>query len=161
KRFGVIVTKYPDDENAGPAGDRILAALNKAADYENIESWARKLKKAKSFAAKDQQDRLDRLIVEANQKRGDNEPGARKYADAGKYVEAAAFYMRVPKETSDTKVSAQALTNAGVMYEKAKQPEKAADIYLDLAEKYGDKSPEIAEKAAFSAGQVYEKVIFY
>jgi tetratricopeptide (TPR) repeat protein len=69
--------------------------------------------------------------------------------------------MRVPKETGDGKLAAQALTNAGVMYEKAKQPEKAADIYLDLAEKYGDKSPEIAEKAAFSAGQVYEKVIYY
>ncbi|HET9626806.1 MAG TPA: tetratricopeptide repeat protein, partial [Kofleriaceae bacterium] len=155
KRFGVIVTKYPDDENAGPAGDRILAALNKAQDYENIETWARKLKKAKSFAAKDQQDRLDRLIVEAIQKSGD------KYAEAGKYVEAAGFYVRVPKETTDAKLSAQAMTNAGVMYEKAKQPEKAADIYLDLAEKYGDKSPDIAEKAAFSAGQVYEKVIYY
>jgi tetratricopeptide (TPR) repeat protein len=155
KRFGVIVTKYPDDVNAGPAGDRILSALNKAQDYENIESWARKLKKAKAFAARAQQDRLDRLIVEAIQKSGD------KYAEAGKYVEAAGFYMRVPKETTDTKLSAQALTNAGVMYEKAKQPEKAADIYLDLAEKYGDKNPEIAEKAAFSAGQVYEKVIYY
>lgn len=155
KRFGVIVTKYPDDENAGPAGDRILSALNKAADYENIETWARKLKKAKSFAARDQQDRLDRLIIEAIQKSGD------KYAEAGKYIEAAGFYMRVPRETSDAKASAQALTNAGVMYEKAKQPEKAADIYLDLAEKYGEKSPETAEKAAFSAGQVYEKVIYY
>ena len=92
KRFGVIVTKYPDDENAGPAGDRILSALNKAADYENIESWARKLKKAKAFAARDQQDRLDRLIVEAIQKSGD------KYAEAGKYIEAAGFYTRVPKE---------------------------------------------------------------
>jgi len=155
KRFGVIVTKYPDDENAGPAGDRILSALNKANDYENIETWARKLKKAKSFASKPQQDRLDRLIVEAIQKSGD------KYAEQGKYVLAAGFYLRVPKETADPRISAQALTNAGVMYEKARQPEKAADIYLDLAEKYGDKSPEIAEKAAFSAGQVYEKVIYY
>src|SRR5205085_2596311 len=43
KRFGVIVTKYPKDPNAGPAGDRILSALNKAQDYENIENWARKL----------------------------------------------------------------------------------------------------------------------
>ena len=51
--------------------------------------------------------------------------------------------------------------NAGVMYEKAKQPEKAADVYLDLAEKYGDKAPDVAEKAAFSAGAVYEKVIYY
>ena len=51
KRFGVIVTKYPKDPNAGPAGDRILSALNKAQDYENIENWARKLKTAPSFAA--------------------------------------------------------------------------------------------------------------
>jgi tetratricopeptide (TPR) repeat protein len=155
KRFGVIVTKYPDDENAGPAGDRILSALNKAADYENIETWARKLKKAKAFAARDQQDRLDRLIVEAIQKSGD------KYAEAGKYVEAAGFYIRVPKETGDPTLAAQALTNAGVMYEKAKQPEKAADLYLDLAEKYASKSPALAEKAAFAAGQVYEKMIYY
>ncbi len=155
KRFGVIVTKYPNDPNAGPAGDRILSALNKAADYENIENWARKLKKARSFSGKDQQDRLDRLIVESIQKSGD------KYAEAGKYEQAATFYLRVPKETSDSKAASQALMNAGVMYEKAKQPEKAADIYLDIAEKYGDKNPEIGEKAAFTAGVVYEKVIFY
>lgn len=155
KRFGVIVTKYPDDPNAGPAGDRILSALNKAQDYENIEDWARKLKKAKSFSSKDQQQRLDRLIVESIQKSGD------KYAEAGKYEQAASFYLRVPKETSDSKLASQNLMNAGVMYEKAKQPEKAADIYLGIAEKYGDKNPEIGEKAAFTAGQVYEKVIFY
>src|SRR5215467_4024900 len=29
KRFGRIVERYPDDPNAGPAGDRILQALNK------------------------------------------------------------------------------------------------------------------------------------
>ncbi len=155
KRFGVIITKYPKDPNAGPAGDRILSALNKAQDYENIEDWARKLKTAPSFAAKDQQERLARLIVESIQKSGD------KYAEAGKYEQAATFYLRVPKETVDSKVSAQALTNAGVMYERAKLPERAADIYLDCAEKYGDKAPELAEKCAFSAGQVYEKVIYY
>ncbi len=155
KRFGVIVTKYPGDPNAGPAGDRILSALNKAQDYENIENWARKLKSAKAFAAKDQQARLDRLIVESILKSGD------KYADAGKYEQAASFYLRVPKETSDAKVSAQALMNAGVMYEKAKQPEKSAEIYLEIAERYGEKHPDIGEKAAFTAGQVYERMIYY
>ncbi len=155
KRFGVIVTRYPKDPNAGPAGDRILAALNKAKDYENIESWARKLKTAPSFAAKDQQERLAKLIVEAIQKSGD------KHAEAGRYEQAATFYLRVPKETNDAKVGAQAWMNAGVMYEKAKLPERAADIYLDLAEKYADRNADLAEKAAFSAGQVYEKVIYY
>jgi tetratricopeptide (TPR) repeat protein len=155
KRFGVIVTKYPKDPNAGPAGDRILSALNKAQDYENIEDWARKLKNAPSFASKDQQDRLSRLIVESIQKSGD------KYADAGKYEQAATFYLRVPKETPDPRVGAQAMMNAGVMYEKAKQPEDAADVYIDLAQKYGNSAKDVAAKAAFSAGVVYEKVIFY
>ncbi len=155
KRFGVIVTKYPKDPNAGPAGDRILSALNKAQDYENIENWARKLKTAPAFSAKEQQDRLAKLIVESIQKSGD------KHAEGGRYEEAATFYLRVPKETTDQKVAATNLMNAGVMYEKAKQPEKAAEIYVDLAQKYGEKQPEIGEKAAFSAGVVYEKVIYF
>lgn len=156
KRFGVIVTKYPKDPNAGPAGDRILAALNKAADYENIESWARKLKSAPSFADQAQQHRLDKLIVDAILHSG------QKFADAGKFEKAATFYLRVPKEPSvDGKTAADAMMNAGVMYEKAKRPEEAADVYLDLAEKYGDKAPEHAEKAAFSAGVVYEQSIFF
>lgn len=155
KRFGVIVTKYPKDPNAGPAGDRILSALNKAQDYETIEEWARKLKSAPSFASKDQQDRLSRLIVESIQKSGD------KYADAGKYDKAAEFYLRVPKETNDSRVAAQAMMNAGVMFEKSRKPEDAADVYIELAQKYGSSAPDLAEKAAFSAGVVYEKSIFY
>jgi tetratricopeptide (TPR) repeat protein len=155
KRFGLIVTKYPKDPNAGPAGDRILNALAKAQDYENLEEWARKLKTAPSFKDKDKQELLSNLIVTSIQKSGD------KYADAGKYEQAAGFYLRVPKETSDGKVAAQAMTNAAAMYEKAKRPEDAADIDLELAQKYAKNAPELAEKAAFSAGQVYERAIYY
>jgi len=155
KRFGLIVTQYAKDDNAGPAGDRILSCLGKAKDYENLEEWARKLKPAPSFQTKPKQELLTRLIVESIQKSGD------KYAEAGKYERAAGFYLRVPKETSDPKAAGQALMNAGVMFEKAKQPEKAADIYLDLAEKFADKNRDLAEKAAFSAGVVYENVIYY
>ncbi len=155
KRFGLIVTQYAKDPNAGPAGDRILSCLGKAKDYENLEEWARKLKPAPSFQTKDKQELLSRLIVESIQKSGD------KYAEAGKYERAAEFYLRVPKETSNGKVAGQAMMNAGVMYEKAKQPEKAADIYLGLAEKYGDSNRDLAERAAFSAGVVYERVIYY
>lgn len=153
KRFGLIVTKYPDHENAGPAGDRILAALSKAQDYENIEDWARKLKKAKAFASKDQQQRLDRLIVESLQKSGD------KYAAAGKYEQAATFYLRVPKEFPGNPEAAQAMMNAGVMYEKAKRAEDAAQIYLDITDKYG--TTEVGEKAAVAAALVYERVLYY
>src|SRR5215467_6648191 len=92
KRFGLIVEKYPDDPNAGVAGDRILEALNKAKNYENIESWARRLKKAKAFSSKTEQERLDKLVVGSVMKSGD------KYAADGKFEKAAGFYLRVPKE---------------------------------------------------------------
>ncbi|MCE9574473.1 MAG: tetratricopeptide repeat protein [Deltaproteobacteria bacterium] len=153
KRFGLIVTKYPDDPNAGPAGDRILKGLAQAQDYENIEDWARRLKKAKAFAAPDQQARLDRLIVDSIGKSGD------KYADAGKYEQAAQFYLRIPKEFPKDKAAPQKMMNAGVMYEKAKLPERAADAYLGLADQFPDS--DLAEKAAFSAGQVYERVAYF
>ena len=155
KRFGIIVTKYPNDPNAGPAGDRILNALIKGDDYENVETWARKLKTAPSFKDNDKQQYLSKLIVDSIRKAGD------KYAEGGKYEQAATFYLRVPKETTDTAVAAQMMSNGAFMYEKAKLPEKAADVYLDCADRYGDKNPDIAEKCAFSAGVVYETVIYY
>ncbi|MCA9677601.1 MAG: tetratricopeptide repeat protein [Myxococcales bacterium] len=153
KRFGLIVTKYPDDPNAGPAGDRILKALAQGKDYENIEEWARRLKKAKAFASADQQDRLDRLIVESIGKSGE------KYGDAGKYEQAATFYLRIPNEFPKHKLAPQSMMNAGVMYEKAKRPEQAASVYLDLAERYKDSDQ--APKAAWAAGQLYEKVAYF
>ena len=140
KRFGVIVTRYPKDENAGPAGDKILAALGKAKDFENLETWARKLKTAPSFQSKDRQELLTKLIVESIQRSGD------KFSDAGKYEKAAKFYLRVPKETSDVKVASTAMMNAGKVYELAKKPEDAADVYLDVAEQYGDKDPASARR---------------
>lgn len=153
KRFGIIVTKYPQDPNAGPAGDRILDALNKGGDYENIETWARKLKKADAFKSQDQQNRLDKLIVDSIGKSGD------KYADAGKFEQAAGFYLRVPKEFPNNPGAPEKMMNAGVMYEKAKMPERAADVYLQLADQYPNKPN--ADKAAFAAGVVYDKVVYY
>jgi len=153
KRFGLIVTKYPDNENSGAAGDRILKCLERAQDPENLETWARRLKKAKSFQAADQQRRLDKIIIQSIGKSGD------KYRDAGKYTQAAQFYLRVPKEFPKNPDAAQSMMNAGVMYEKAKEPQRAAEVYLSMAQKYP--SSPLAEKAAFDAGQVYEKGAYF
>ncbi len=117
KRFGLIVEKYPDDPNAAVAGDRILEALNKAKDYENIESWARRLKKTKAFASRDEQDRLDKVVVNAVMKSGE------KYANDNQYDKAAAFYMRVAQEYPQSPLAPKALNNAGVVLEKAKKQE--------------------------------------
>jgi tetratricopeptide (TPR) repeat protein len=153
KRFGLIVTRYPKHPDAGPAGDRILDALNKAQDYENIEEWARRLKQAPAFADKAQQERLDRLMIEAIARSGD------KYKDAGQYEKAASFYLRIASEFPRHKLAPEKMMNAGVMYESAKQPSQAAETYLALADKFP--SSEQAEKAGFAAGQVYERVAYF
>jgi len=153
KRFGLIVTKYPDHEDAGAAGDRILDSLNKGKDYENIETWARKLKKAKAFQAPAQQQRLDRLIVESIVKSGET------YGASGEFAKAASFYERVPKEFPNHKMAPQALYNSAVMYEKARKPVAAATAYLSVAGKYP--KSKTASKAAFTAAQVYESNAYF
>lgn len=153
KRFGLIVTKYPDHEDAGAAGDRILDALNKAEDYENIEQWARKLRKAKGFSSPDQLARLDRLIVESIGKSGE------KYATTGDFEKAASFYLRIPKEFPEHALAPQGYFNAAVNLEKAKLPEEAATSYLALADRYP--RSDLAARSAFTAGKVYESVAYF
>jgi tetratricopeptide (TPR) repeat protein len=153
KRFGLIVERYPTDPNAGPAGDQILDALNKAKDYENIETWGRRLKKTKPFQSKTEQDRLDRLIVDAVMKSGE------KYAAAGRYEQAAGFFLRVPKEYPGHPRAAKALNNAGAALEKAKRPEDAVRAYKELVDKYPN-APETPE-AAFIMARVYESIAYY
>ncbi len=153
KRFGLIVERYPDDPNAGAAGDRILQALGKAKDYENIESWARRLKKTKAFAPKDEQERLDKLIVGAVMKSGE------KYAQSGQYDKAAAFFLRVPHEYPQNGNAPKALNNAGAVFEKEKKSDEAVSAYRELADKYPTASE--APEALFTAARIEENVAYY
>jgi cellulose synthase operon protein C len=153
KRFGLIVERYPDDPNAGAAGDRILQALNKAKDYENIESWARRLKKTKAFAPKDEQARLDKLIVGSVMKSGE------KYAASGDYDKAAAFFLRVPNEYPNDGNAPKALNNAAVVYEKEKKQDEAVAAYKQLADKYPSAGE--APDALFTAARIEENIAYY
>lgn len=148
KRFGLIIERYPDDPNAGAAGDKLLDALNRAKDYENIESWARRLKKAKAFAAKDEQERLDKLIVGSMMK------AAEKANADGQFEKAAAAYQRIPKEFPQNALAPKALANAGAVFERAKRPENAVEVYRELADKY-PQAPESPE-ALFTAARLEE-----
>lgn len=153
KRFGLIVTKYPKHKNAGPAGDRILAALGHAKDYENIETWARKLKKAPAFSSSKQQQRLNRLIVDAIDKRGE------QLGKSGDYQHAAETYLRISKDYPKNELAAPSLQNAGAMFEKAKKPERAAEVYLGVAKRYP--RSKLAAGAAFAAAQTYEHMAYF
>ncbi len=153
KRFGLIVERYPDDPNAGAAGDKILDALGKAKDYENIETWARRLKKTKAFSSKDEQARMDKLIVGSMMKSGE------KYMAAGQYDRAAEFFKRVPKEYPKDEKAPKALNNAAAVLEKAKKQEDAVAAYKELADQYPQTSE--APEALFTAARIEENIAYY
>ena len=153
KRFGLIVTKYPKDENAGAAGDRILAALARGKNYANVELWAKKLKSAPSFKAPDEQKKLDKFILDAVLKQGEVAVADQKY-EVG-----AAHFLRAVKLAPLSDGAALALSNAGAAYEKARLPERAAVTYLSINDKY-PRSP-LAAKSAFIAAKLYEENAYF
>ena len=113
KLWGTLLEKFPNSTFATPAGELILDSFNKANDYDNIESWARRLKTARGFESATQQGRLDALIVQAVFKQGEQK-GARN-----DHLGAAAAYLRAAKEFPKDQRAAQACVNAELEAQKA------------------------------------------
>ncbi len=130
KRFGLILERYPDSPLATAAGDRILQSFGESKDYDNIEHWARRLKKAKSFQAREEQARLDGLIVGAMSK------SAEKFAEAKEYDKAAARFRQVADDFPRDPAAPRALFNAGSAFEKAGKPADAVAAYESLADDF-------------------------
>ncbi len=152
KRFGLIVEKYPKNPAAAAAGDRILESLNKAKDYENVEAWARRLLKVPAFQAKDDQERLSKLVVDAGMKAGEQKAETDPLA-------AAAIYTRVANEFPASTRATAALTNAASLYVRAGKPEEAVKLDAILVEKYPNSNE--AGNAAWNAGKLYEQAALW
>jgi TolA-binding protein len=147
KRFGLIVEKYPKHVAAQDAGNKILESLNKSKDYENVESWARRLLKVAAFQDRANQERLGKLVIDAGMKAGEQK------ADKDP-VGAAAIYLRVQKEFPTSPRAPQALTNAATLYTRAGKPEESVKVYGILIDKYP--SAKETPAAAWNAGKLYE-----
>jgi cellulose synthase operon protein C len=106
KIWGMLLEKFPNSEQAHDAGESILESFNRAKNYENIETWARRLKALPSFSSAKQQERLDTLIVVAAFKHGE------QAAAAGDHAGAASAYLRAAKEFPKDSRAAQACVNA-------------------------------------------------
>jgi cellulose synthase operon protein C len=106
KIWGMLLEKFPNSEQAHDAGESILESFNRAKNYENIETWARRLKALPSFSSAKQQERLDALIVVAAFKHGE------QAAAAGDHAGAASAYLRAAKEFPKDARAAQACVNA-------------------------------------------------
>ncbi len=113
KLWGTLLEKFPSSQFAGPAGELILDSLNKANHYDNIETWARRLKSARGFESTSQQARLDALIVQAVFKQGEQK------AAANDHLAAAAAYLRAAKEFPRDQRAAQACVNAELEAQKS------------------------------------------
>jgi tetratricopeptide (TPR) repeat protein len=111
--WGSLLEKFPKSSYAEGAGELILDSFNRAKDYENIETWARRLKGAAAFQGAEQQRRLDALIVQAVFKQGEQK------AESGEHQAAAQAYLRAAREFPKDARAAQALVNAALEAQKA------------------------------------------
>jgi TolA-binding protein len=113
RQWGLLLEKYPDSPFAVGAGELILDSFNKSRDYENIETWARRLKSAPAFQAPAEQARLSTLIVQAVFKQGE------ALSEKGDHGKSAAAYLRAAREFPNEPRAAQAAVNAEVEGQRA------------------------------------------
>jgi TolA-binding protein len=113
KIWGSLLEKFPRSQYALAAGELILDSFNRAKNYENIETWARRLKSAPAFSSDANQKKLDTLIVQAVFKQGEQKSAA------GEHLDAAKAYLRAAKEFPKEPRAAQACVNAELEAQKA------------------------------------------
>ena len=113
KIWGSLIERFPSSPFAHDAGELVLDSFNRAKNYENIETWARRLKTAPGFQTPPQQQKLETLIVQAVFKQGEQK------GTAGDHAGAAVAYLRAAKEFPRDPRAAQACVNAELEAQKA------------------------------------------
>ncbi len=126
--FGELLTRYPASKEANAAGDRMIDSLVHAKDFQNVETWARKLKTLPAYAGDANQKRLDGLIVQAVFKQGEG------MTQKGEHAAAAAAYLRAAKEFPKDERASKACVNAIIAAKTAGElgiATSAADLALN------------------------------
>lgn len=150
RQFGQLLDSYPNSEYATTAGELVLESFNRAKDYGNIETWARRLKKAPAFQTGDAQRRLDALILQAVFKNGE------QLAERGAHAEAAQAYLRAAREFPRDQRAPQAYYNAGLQFQQAGSLGEAAAAYDGLIEQHP--GTEEGALGAWTAAEMYESI---
>jgi TolA-binding protein len=151
--FGQLLDRFPTSPFASQAGELVLDSFNRAADYENIEKWARRLKGAPAFKSAEAQKRLDGLILGAMFKLGE------QLAEKGEHGRAAAAYLRAAQEFPADPRAAKAYYNAGLEHQRAGQLEAADETYSTLIEKHP--GSEEGALGAWNGAQMYESIALF
>lgn len=150
RQWGLLLEKYPRGQFATWAGELILDSFNKSKDYENIETWARRLKTAPSFQSPPQQAKLNALIVTAVFKQGE------QFGEAGDHDKAAQAYLRAATEFPKEPQAAQAAVNAEVEARRGADLKTLA-VAAGLLVKDHKQRPEAAQ-GIWIAANTYQEV---
>jgi TolA-binding protein len=150
RMFGQLLERYPQSKFAADAGELVLDSFNRAADYENIERWARKLKSAPAFKSPESQKRLDGLILGAVFNIGE------QLAKKGEHEAAAAAYVRAASEFPHDPRAPKAYYNAGLSLQHAGKLAEADKAYTKLIDKYPGSSE--GALGAWNGAQMYESI---
>lgn len=151
--FGQLIDRFPGSPFSVTAGELILESFNRARDFENIETWARRLKVAPAFANAESQRRLDTLIVQAVFARGE------QLASGGDHQAAARAYLRAAEEFPRDERAKEALYNAGLSFQRALSVEEAAEAYWALVRAHP--RTEIGARGAWTGAQMYESLALF
>jgi TolA-binding protein len=148
--FGQLLERYPQSDYAHDAGELILDSFNRAADFGNIETWARRLKTAPAFQTAESQSRLDTLILQAAFAHGE------QLACQNDHRGAAEAFRHAADEFPNDARARQALYNAGLELQRAGDLTGASGAYDHLVDRY----PGSTEGAlgAWNAAQMYESI---
>jgi cellulose synthase operon protein C len=150
RQWGLLLERYPNDRYAVGAGELLLDSFNRSKDYVNIETWARRLKKAPGFQGAQHQAKLDGLIVGAMFKQGE------QLAEKGEHAEASKAYLRAAREFPNEARSAQAAVNAEVEAKRAGDLETMANA-ASLLVAHHKQRPEAAQ-GLWIAATTYQEV---
>jgi tetratricopeptide (TPR) repeat protein len=148
--FGQLLERFPQSQYASQAGELILDSFNRAQDYGNIETWARRLKTSPAFQTAEQQRRLDTLILQAVFAVGE------QLAGRGDHREAAEAYQRAAEEFPRDARARQAWYNAGLERQRAGDLSGAATAYDRLIELHPGSSE--GALAAWGGAQMMESI---
>lgn len=148
--FGQLLERFPNSPYAADAGELVLDSFNRAADYENIERWSRKLKSAPAFKSAEAQKRLDGLILGAVFKSGE------QLAEKGEHARAAEAYLRAAQEFPRDPRAPKAYYNAGLELSRAGSLEGADKAYSELIAKYPGSSE--GAQGAWNGAEMYESI---
>jgi TolA-binding protein len=151
RQFGALLSNYPSSEYAAAAGELVLESFKRGRDYQNIETWARKLKQAPAFASVEAQGKLDALILQAVWKLGE------ALAERDLHADAAEAFLRAAQEFPHDARVPKAYANAGQQWQLAGRFADAAEAYNTLITSHP--GTEEGALGAWAAAQMFESIV--